>query len=414
MSNLKLLCKILHLKDMKITHFDFKHRDKELHLAVKPYKNGCRCPHCGRRGRMVWQAAAPRRWEDLTLMGLKVLFWYTPREILCPTHARVQESIPWADAYSRISYRLEWRLCALCQIMTQKAAAEILGMAPSTLSDLLHRIIHRVRDDHKIRGVTTLGVDEISFCKGRKFATLVYDLDRARVLWVGQGKGRESIDRFFNECLSEGQKARILWASCDMSRAYTEAIKHHCPNATLVIDRFHVVKALNEAVDEVRKEQWRALDTKGRKAIKGLRWLLGMHSRNRTKGHTRFLNSLRNANRRIHRAWVLKDEFEHFWNYSYRGAAEKFLRRWITAALRSRIPSLRQFVATLRNHFDNILAFVDRNLTNAVGEGLNRIVKIVKNRASGYRNLESFADMIYLTVGDLDIPAQIPSHLRTL
>lgn len=414
MSNLKLLCKILHLKGMKITHFAFKNRDKELHLAVKPYKNGCRCPHCGRRGRMVWQAAAPRRWEDLTLMGLKVLFWYSPREILCPTHARVQEAIPWADAYSRISYRLEWRLCALCQIMTQKAAAEILGMAPSTLSDLLHRIIHRVRDGHKIRGVTTLGVDEISFCKGRKFATLVYDLDRARVLWVGQGKGRESIDRFFNECLSEGQKARILWASCDMSRAYTEAIKHHCPNATLVIDRFHVVKALNEAVDEVRKEQWRALDTEGRKAIKGLRWLLGMHSRNRTKGHTRFLNSLRNANRRIHRAWVLKDEFEHFWNYSYRGAAEKFLRRWITAALRSRIPSLRQFVATLRNHFDNILAFVDRNLTNAVGEGLNRIVKIIKNRASGYRNLENFADMIYLTIGDLDIPAQIPSHLRAL
>jgi transposase len=413
-SNLKLLCKILHLKGMKITHFAFKNRDKELHLAVKPYKNGCRCPHCGRRGRIVWQATAPRRWEDLTLMGLKVLFWYTPREILCPTHARVQEAIPWADAYSRISYRLEWRLCALCQIMTQKAAAEILGMAPSTLSDLLHRIIHRVRDGHKIRGVTTLGVDEISFCKGRKFATLVYDLDRARVLWVGQGKGRESIDRFFNECLSEGQKARILWASCDMSRAYTEAIKHHCPNATLVIDRFHVVKALNEAVDEVRKEQWRALDTEGRKAIKGLRWLLGMHSRNRTKGHTRFLNSLRNANRRIHRAWVLKDEFEHFWNYSYRGAAEKFLRRWITAALRSRIPSLRQFVATLRNHFDNILAFVDRNLTNAVGEGLNRIVKIIKNRASGYRNLENFADMIYLTIGDLDIPAQIPSHLRAL
>jgi transposase len=75
---------------------------------------------------------------------------------------------------------------------------------------------------------------------------------------------------------------------------------------------------------------------------------------------------------------------------------------------------LRQFVATLRNHFDNIIAFIDRNLTNAVAEGLNRIVKIVKNRASGYRNLHNFADMIYLTVGDLDIPAHIPSHLRTL
>ena len=298
--------------------------------------------------------------------------------------------------------------------MTQKAAAEILKMPTSTLSDLLHRIITRVRYGHNIRGLVTLGVDEISFCKGRKFATLVYDLDRARVLWVGQGKGRQTIDRFFNECLSKGQKARILWASCDMSRAYTEAIKHHCPNVTLVIDRFHVVKALNQAVDEVRKEEWRALDTAGRKAIKGLRWLLSMHSRNRTKGHTRFLNNLRNSNRRIHRAWVLKDEFEHFWNYRYRASAQKFLKRWMTAALRSRIPTLRQFVGTLRNYFENIIAFIDRNLTNAVGEGLNRIVKIVKNRASGYRNLDNFADMIYLTVGDLDIPAQIPSHLRTL
>ena len=414
MSNLKLLSKILRLKNMKITRFWFKKRDKELHLAVKPYKNGCRCPGCGRRGRIVRHTSELRRWEDLTLMGMKVLFWYAPKEIQCPTHGRAQETIPWAPAYSRITYRLEWRICALCQIMTQKAAAKILKMPSSTLSDLLHRIITRVRDGHRIRGLVTLGVDEISFCKGRKFATLVYDLDRSRVLWVGMGKGRESIDRFFNECLSKGQKARILWASCDMSRAYTEAIKHHCPNATLVIDRFHVVKALNQAVDEVRKDEWRALDTGGRKAIKGLRWLLSMHSRNRTKGNTRFLNSLRNSNRRIHRAWVLKDEFEHFWNYRYRASAEKFLKRWITAALRSRIPSLRKFVGTLRNHFENILAFVDRNLTNAAGEGLNRIVKIVKNRASGYRNLDSFADLIYLTVGDLDIPAHIPSQLRTL
>ena len=189
-------------------------------------------------------------------------------------------------------------------------------MASSTLSDLLHWIITSVRQTHKIRGLVILGVDEISFLQGRKFATLVYALDRARVLWAGLGKGRETIDRFFNEALSKGQKARILWASCDMSRAYTDAIKHHCPNASLVIDRSHVVKALNQAVDEVRKDKWRALDAGGRKAVKGLRWLLlSLHARHRTKGHTRFLNTLRNSNRRIHRVWVLKDEFEHNWNY---------------------------------------------------------------------------------------------------
>lgn len=414
MSNLKLLSKILRLTGMKITEFWFKKPDKELHLTVKPYKNGCRCPECGRRCRIVNITTKLRCWEDLTLAGLKVMLWYAPKEIQCPTHGRMQEEIPWAMSYSRITYRLEWRICTLCQVMTQKAAAQILRMPSSTLSDLLHRIITRVRDGHKIRGLVTLGADEISFCKGRKFATLIYDLDRSRVLWVGLGKGRETIDRFFNECLSDGQKKRIRWASCDMSRAYTGAIKYHCPNATLVIDRFHIVKALNEAVDEVRKEEWRNLDAGGRKAIKGLRWLLGMHSKNRTKGNTRFLNKLRNSNRRIHRAWVLKDEFEHFWNYSYRASAEKFLKNWMTSALRSRIPSLRKFVGILKTHYDNILPFIDRNLTNAVGEGLNRIVKIVKNRASGYRNLDSFTDMIYLTVGDLDIPAQIPSNLRAL
>ena len=156
MSNLKLLYKILRLNGMKITEFWFRNRNKELHLAVKPYKNGCSRPQCGRRGKIVRQTSTFRCWEDLTLSGLKVLFWYAPMEIECPTHVRMQETIPLAPTCSRITYRLEWRLCTLCQIMTQKAAAGILQMAPSTQSDLLHRLITRVRQTHKIRGLVTL------------------------------------------------------------------------------------------------------------------------------------------------------------------------------------------------------------------------------------------------------------------
>lgn len=414
MSNSKLLSKLLRLKEMKVTWFRFQDRGKELHLGVKPYKNGCRCPKCGRRGRITRPATDERTWTDIAVFGLTIILHYAPKEIHCPTHGRIQEEIPWAAARARVTYRLEYRVCALSQIMTQKAAAEILKMASSTVSDILHRVITRTRAGHRIRGLVTLGVDEISYCKGKKYATIVYDLDRSCVVWVGKGKGRATIDEFFNQRLSEYQRKQITWASCDMSRAYTEAIKHHCPNATLVIDRFHVVKALNEAVDAVRKEEWRKLEGDERKAIKGLRWLLGMHSRNRSKGQTRMINKLRNSNRRIHRAWVLKDEFEHFWNYSYVGSAENFLKTWSTAALKSRIPSLRKFVGTLKEHWENILAFVKRPLTNAVGEGINRIIKIVKNRASGFRSLPSFTDLIFLTVGDLDIPAQIPSKLRTL
>ena len=245
MSNLKLLGKLLRLKELKITWFEFKEWGKELHLGVKPYKNGCLCAECGRRGRVVRSTTDARTWTDVTVLGMKVVFHYAPKEIECPTHGRGQEEIPWAAPLARVTYRLEWRICALSQIMTQKAAAEVLKMPSSTLSDLLHRVINRTRAGHKIRGLVTLGVDEISYLKGRKFCTIVYDLDRSRVIWVGKGKGRETIDKFFNEQLSEFQRKQITWASCDMSRAYTGAILHHCPNVKLVIDRFHIVKALN-------------------------------------------------------------------------------------------------------------------------------------------------------------------------
>src|SRR5438067_836841 len=129
-----------------------------------------------------------RSWSDVTILGIRIVLYYAPKEIVCPTHGRIQEAISWAAVQSRVSYRLEYRICAFGQIMTQKAAAAILQMPSSTVSDILHRVITRTRTGHRIRGLITLGVDEISYLKGRTFATIVYDLDRSRVVWVGQGK----------------------------------------------------------------------------------------------------------------------------------------------------------------------------------------------------------------------------------
>jgi len=302
----------------------------------------------------------------------------------------------------------------MCSDMTQKAVAQLLGLPTSTLSDLLHRAIKRRRDGHKIRGLKTVGIDEISYAKGYKYATVVYDLDRSCVVWIGAGKGRETIDRFFTEALSDYQKAQIKWACCDMSEAYMGAIKHHCPNATLVLDRFHIVKKLNEAVDEVRKEQWRNANKKDRKALKGLRWLLYRHSSTRPREGTRTLKQLEKLNRRIYRAWRLKDEFEQFWDYKAPWAARRFLNNWTATAMRSRLDPIKRFVRTLRAHAEDIIAFVETRLTNAISEGLNRIIQIIKNRASGFRDLDPFSDMIFLVVGDVDIPGQIPARFRTL
>jgi transposase len=409
----KFIRKLLRLKDLSVTDFEFRFRDRELCLWVKPHKNGCLCPECKHRGRIL-RTMEHRVWHDIPICGWSISFHYCPREILCRRHGRVQELIPWAEVYARVTYRFEYGMLLYCQLMPQKAAAKILRVPPSTLSDQLHRSIGRLREGHKIRDLKTMGIDEISYCKGQKYATVVYDLDRSCVIWVGRGKGRETIDRFFNEALSGYQKGQIRWACCDMSAAYMGAIEEHCPNATLVLDRFHIVKALNEALDEVRKEQWREASEHERKALKGLRWLLFKHSAHRSKKDSRILNALRKGNRRIHRAWVLKDEFEHFWEYGAPWAAERFIKRWCTVALKSRLEPIRDFVKMLKKHLHRVLPFIEKALTNAKAEGLNRIIRIVKNRASGFRSLPAFIDMIFLTVGDLDIPAQIPKKFRTV
>ena len=410
----KFIVNMLQLKDVFVCNYKFNLRAKTLHLWVKPHKNGCRCPHCRKRRPILHIGTDTRIWRDLSVCGWTVFFLYAPKEILCPIHGRVQEDIPWADPYARVTYRFEHALLIYCQMMTQKAAARLLHISPSTLSDLLHQSIHRLREGHKITGLKSIGIDEISYCKGHKFATIVYDLDRACVVWVGKGKGRETIDLFFGKCLSDYQKSQVQCAACDMSDAYLGAIKHHCPNATLVLDRFHIVKAINEALDEIRKEQWRQAASHDRKVFKGLRWLLFKRSSNRSKKESRILNALSKANRRIHRAWVLKDEFDHFWNYKSPTVAEKFYHNWMTAALKTRLEPFKKLVKTLKKYKDHILAFIGTRITNAVAEGLNRIIKIVKNRASGFRNLESFTDMICLTVGDVDLPGKISPIFRVI
>lgn len=414
MTGMKLVSKLLKFKGFKAVSLWFEGRGgRDIVIAVKPHKNGCRCPQCGRRGRIV-HTMKPRRWRDVRLCGRTVWLQHCPREIRCPTHGRHVEESPWAEPGARATYRLEYLLLRYCQAMPQSTAAQMLGMPPSTVSDTLHRVINRVRQGHRIRGLKRIGIDEISYAKGHKYATLVYDLDRSCVVWVGRGKARQTIDRFFEHALSTYQKAKIKWACCDMSETFIGAIGQHCPNATLVLDRFHVVKLLNDAVDEVRKEQWREACKEERKALKGLRWLLYRHSSTRSRQQTITLKALEKANLRIYRAWRLKDEFEQLWEFKAPWAAKRFLKNWTTAAMRSRLEPLKKFVRTARKYAAGILAFVETHLTNAIAEGLNRIVKIVKNRASGFRDLDPFADMIFLTIGDVDIPARIPARFRTL
>ena len=199
-----------------------------------------------------------------------------------------------------------------------------------------------------------------------------------------------------------------------MSRSYTSVIKEKLKNTVMVIDRFHVVKLLNEAMDKVRKEEFSKLSKFERKAIKGIRWALFRNPANRKKEDESLLKTLAKSNNRIYRAWLLKDEFEHFWGYISIGWATRFVKKWCTRALKSRLEPMREFGRTLRNHLPYILPYVSTRLTNAKGEGINRLLRMVNNRASGFATLAAFIDMIMLEAGDIDIPESFPKRFRTV
>ena len=289
MTQRKFITKLLKLSLLKVGWVEFRDRNRELHLGVKPHKNGGCCPHCGRRGKIV-KILNRRIWRDIVVCGIPIFFHYAPKEIRCSTHGRVVEDIPWAASHSQVTYRLELAILAICKKATQKFAAEVLHLPTSTLSDRLHRVINREREGHKMRGLRTMGVDEISYVKGKKYITLVYDLDKCQVVWVGKGKAKETLDSFFTTQLSAYQRSQIIWACCDMSKAYISSIKDNCPKATLVLDKFHIVQSLNNAVDEVRKEAWREACTEDKRAFRGIRWLIAYSRSSRNKGQTRKLN----------------------------------------------------------------------------------------------------------------------------
>jgi transposase len=412
----KLLLSLLGFKNLLITGHELLPRKGVLWLAVKPHKNGACCPKCGRRGKLLKRSSKgaerdPRTWRDLPVGGLSVAITYRPREIICQTHGRIQEDIPWAAPHSRSTLRTDFQVLRHCKVMTQKEAASQLGLPASTLAEMLHRCVKRYRKGHKLRGLKNLGIDEISYKRGHRYLTIVYDLDRRQVVWVGKGKGRKTIDYFFNEVMSAGQRKRVQTACCDMSRTYIGAIEDHLPEALLVIDRFHVIKELNNAVDETRKEVWRTASKAERKGLKGLRFILLKNRKNRTRREHKIMAEITRTQRQVARACELKDELAHFWTYSYIGSAEKFLKGWKKRAKLSRIEPLKKFARTLENHWEGVMASMT-GITNAVAEGLNRVIRMTKNRASGYRSTDNFANMIYLIIGDLDLPEQIPAINR--
>ena len=302
-----------------------------------------------------------------------------------------QFALQFADpgrSYTRPFARL---VLDLCQVMAIKEVARFLGVAWDVVKGILKAHLARRYKRPRLKHVRRIAIDEISVGKGHRYLTVVIDLDRGRVLFVGEGKGADALTPFWRRL--KASKARIEAVAIDMSPAYQRAVADNLPKAAVVFDRFHVVKLFNDKLTKLRRQLHHQLpDDEQRQALKGSRWLLLKNPDNldSNRDEQQRLGKALALNEPLAKAYYLKEDLRRFWDQPDQAAGIAFLLDWIERAQASDVRMLERFAQTLIDHWGGLIAYFNHPITTGPLEGLNNKIKTLKRQACGFRDMDFF------------------------
>ena len=300
-----------------------------------------------------------------------------------------QVKIAFADRRVTYTKSFERYALELSRHMTIKDVADHLGITWDVIKEIQKRHLHRRFSKPRLKHLKQIAIDEISTGKGHRYVTIVLDLERGAVVHVGQGKGGDALKPFWRRLRASG--AKIEAVATDMSPAYIDAVTTHLRSATLVFDRFHVIKLYNDKLSGLRRDLHRQLtDTMQKDALKGIRWLLLKRPENLDPGRKEpeRLNEALRLNEPLAMAYYLKEELNEIWEQDDEEAAEALLTDWILYAESSGIQMLKAFAKTLRTHVLGILAHYRYPISTGPLEGTNNKIKTMKRQAYGFRDPE--------------------------
>ena len=359
------------------------------------------CGHCSRRTRRIHSVRPVREWRDLQVRGQALILRYGPRRVRCPACGPRVEHVPWAWKWERVTRALSLAVARLSRMLSWKETAGHFGLNWKTIATVVKRAVERGLKQRRWKPVHLIGIDEVSRRKGQRYLTLVYDLERSRLIWIGEGRDSQTMARFLAWLGRRGRSIQVV--CCDMWAVYVEAMRGALPRAQLVFDRFHVVQHLNRAVDEVRRRTWRQLQGMERFAFKRTRWLWLKNPWNLASAERRRLSHLCRRNQPIVRAYYLKEAFQRYWDYKREGWSFPYLTHWLWWASHSRLEPFKAFARMIRNHLDGILAWTTLRVSNGALEGMNNKVKAVSHRAFGFRSTEAYITAIWHACGELPL-----------
>ena len=387
----KLLYNGFGIKDVILKSLDFIDHTAIFQCTLKkPLK---KCSKCHSKNVHIKETKV-RRLRMVSLGKLKCYLEITVYKFkCCDCHASAWVHLPFAAGKLPMTKAFVIYVLALVKLGTVQSISLFLGLQWKTVKNIHKDWLSEKYKKIRYRDLIYLSVDEFSIKRGHKYMTVFTDIKTGRIVYAVEGRTAEDIAPFLEKLL---QRAKHLEAiAMDMSIPYNTAVKKHLPNVDIVFDRFHVMKLLNMALDELRRKERQQYLASGQNIAKGDRFLFlrnfeDLDDRERSK-----LSQLFEINVPLAKAHAMKEQFRMFWEKPSKKEAARFLVHWIYEAFHSGIHLLKRVANTILMHYEGLLSYYDHKISNGKAEGINNKIKVVKRRGYGYRDIQYFILLLY-------------------
>ena len=380
--------KILDWPGYRVYRHEIDERTRTLKLWVRR-KRGNKvliCSGCGGRCSKI-EEIRQREVRDLPWRKYQTIVVVEFYRVRCPKCGLKVEKVPQLPSKAPFSKDFEDAVGLACESAAARQVARQFNLAAGTVRAIDQRYLERWAKSRKKPVLRQMGVDEIYLGKTQKFLTVVSNLETGEPLWFGKERKEETLDEFFRGELSALQRGRITAACVDMWEPFTVSILKWTPQCRIVFDKFHVMQYANKAVDEVRRAEFFRKGGRLRGLVKGKRWLLLTRWVNLDDKKRQLLNELFRLNRRMMKAYLLKESLDRLWTYHYEGAALRYLNQWIDQLRWQRLEPFKKLAEMLLRHQEGILNYCRVPVRFGVVEAVNGNIKALLRRGRGYKNL---------------------------
>jgi transposase len=383
-----------------VKQIDFDEQQRILNISIDfPKGSLFPCPRCATPSKAY--DTSEKKWRHLNFFQYACYLTARVPRIECSDHGILQVEVPWSRNGADFTLLFESLAMAMVREMPVNAVSRIIGEDDNKLWRMLRHYIEEARTHEDYSSVVAMGVDETSAKKGHDYVTLVVDLNERKTIFVTQGKDSSTMERFKEDLVAHhGIPENIIDASIDMSPAFIKGIKENFSNAVVTFDKFHIMKVLGKAVDEVRKKE-----VKEQEMLRGTRYLWLKNRANLTDKQKETLNTMESLSRyniKTVRAFHIRENFQLAYQESTCQGFEATLKKWYFWATHSRIEPIIDAARTIKAHWPGVVRWFTSKIDNGILEGLNSLIQAAKAKARGYRTFQNFRAIIYLITGKLD------------